>query len=132
MAGRPLLVVAVLALLCDGFNGTLSRSHRDLTSPDTRCALRLDRLAELGADWGFKHDVELVRLLSRRHLDDQVVYCIGLTLQRLATASPGVRMQLSTTGLPRVAVPQLLTANLRVRAVLLRLLEQCFGSPHMG
>lgn len=74
----------------------------------------------------------LVRLLSRRHLDDEVVYCIGLTLQRLATASPGVRMQLSTTGLPRVAVPQLLTANLRVRAVLLRLLEQCFGSPHMG
>ena len=51
MAGRPLLVVAVLALLCDGLNGTLSRSHRDLTSPDTRCALRLDRLAELGADW---------------------------------------------------------------------------------
>ena len=29
MAGRPLLVVAVLALLCDGLNGTLSRSHRD-------------------------------------------------------------------------------------------------------
>ena len=51
MAGRPLLVVAVLALLCDGFNGTRSRSPRDLTSPDTRCALRLDRLAELGADW---------------------------------------------------------------------------------
>ena len=29
-------------------------------------------------------------------------------------------------------VPQLLTANLRVRGVFLRLLEQIYGSPHIG
>ena len=52
MAGRPLFVVAAaLALRCDAFNGTLLRSHRDATFPDARCALRLDRLVELGADW---------------------------------------------------------------------------------
>ena len=52
MAGRPLFVVAAaLALRCDAFNGTLIRSHWDATSLDARCALRLERLAELGADW---------------------------------------------------------------------------------
>ena len=63
---------------------------------------------------------------------DLAVYYVGLTLQRLASASAECRMHLSTTGLPRVVVPQLLTANLRVRGVFLRLLEQIYGSPHIG
>jgi len=69
----------------------------------------------------------IVRHLQSPGVDEMVLYYLGMALEQVAQNSPVCRQQLSLSGLPRVVVPQLLRANLRLRTVYIKLLEHCYG-----